>query len=188
MRNTFAATALLSALFLIFLNESACGEDSQSDLSKRVGDLERRIATLERLLLARSLGSETDVTEIESRLAAAEEQLQRTERLFKKGFVTNLQLETAKSTVARVLKELQLAKAAQRDRQIVLEGEVLDATQKLMAATQRLKFSERLRAKGFVSELQVQADKLEFERAGKRLEHAKTKLKAHEQALKKPEN
>ena len=188
MRNTFVATALLGALVLVFLSEPTRGQDSQSDLEKRIGKLEQRVATLERLLSVQSVASSVTVAGAESRLAATEEQLQHTERLHKKGFVTKLQLDADRFAVAKALKELQLAKAAEKDKKTALEIDVLDAEEDLAVATEHLKHSERLRAKGFVSELQVTAAKLEVERVRKRLDRAQAKLKTHEQSLKDVDN
>ena len=183
MRNTFVATGLVSALVLISSHQPTRAQDLQPDLDERIGKLEQRVTTLERLLLVQS-----GVTVAESRLAAAEETLQYTERLHKKGFVTQLQLEAGKLAVARALKELQLAKAAQKEKKSVLEIEVLKAEHNLSIATAHLRFSERLRQRGFVTELQVKADKFVLEKARNALERAKAKLKTYQQSLKDADN
>ena len=68
--------------------------------------------------------------------------------------------------------------AAQKKGNAALEIEVLQAEQNLLRAKERLKFSERLFAKGYAPESQVEIDTLAVEKAQRELEGINTKLKA----------
>ncbi len=186
MRNTFVTTGLLGVLILT-TSPLSRAQESQSGLIKRIGDLEQKVTTLERLLSSRAQDTSATVLAADEKLAAAEQQLHYTERLHKRGYVTRLQLEANRFAVAKARKELQLAKA-QKDKRTLLEIDILTAEQNLVVATERSQYRERLWAKGYVTESQVKADRLVVEKARKELENAKAKLKMNENSLKEVMN
>lgn len=65
-----------------------------------------------------------------------------------------------------------------------LESELFVAEENLSRAIEYLKYSEKLAAKGYVSELQLQADKFAVEKARKEADAAKTKLRVLEEFTK----
>jgi multidrug resistance efflux pump len=173
MRYRICDYGILAAFVLLTSSHLAQSQDSQTEIEKRLGELEQRVDRLERRLVVTP-----ELTKAESRLAAAREKLEHTERLYKKGYVSELQVEADRLAVAKARQELQLAKADRTRRHALLEIDVLQAEHKLAIATERLRFRERLRIKGYVTDSQVQTDKIAAERARRELERAQARLKA----------
>jgi hypothetical protein len=70
-----------------------------------------------------------------------------------------------------------LSNAAKQAEQTNLEIEVLKAEQILLNATERLLFSQRLHAKGYVTQSRITADELAVKQANLELELAKAELR-----------
>ena len=122
----------------------------------------------------------------EARLAAAQEKLQHTDRLHKKGYVTRFQLDADRFAVARAQQELQRARGQANDVKTAHEIEVLDAEHNLAIATERLRHSERLFKRGFATDIRVKADRIAVETARRRLEATKTERKTESKKTEEP--
>jgi len=184
MSKTFVALSLVGGSLLLFSLHATGGQDVAPDLAKRITELEKRVAKLERLLLVDALASTSTVSEAEAKLVAAEERLQYSQRLHGKGYVSKTDLDADRAGVLKARRQLELAKAAQDDITKVLEIEVLEAEHNLAVATQRLEYTERLAAKNYATEAAVKAEKLTVEKAFKELVRVEAKLQVHQEPTK----
>lgn len=187
MRNKLVATGL-SVLVLAVLISSppARSQPPNKELEKRVEQLEQKVAQLERLLRLQTVTIAASVPHAEARLASAQEKLQHTDRLHKKGYVTRFQLDADRFAVARAQQELQLARGQANDVKTAHEIEILDAEHNLAIATERLRHSERLFKRGFATDIRVKADRIAVKNARERLEATKTEPKTESKKTGEP--
>ena len=188
MGRTLAAAGIIGGTLLVYCLQATGGQDAEADLPKRVAQLEKKVAGLERLLLARSPSSADNVTEAAAKLAAAEHELRYTRQLHEKGYVTETQLHADGLAVAMARAALERAKAAHSDVEKILDIEVLEAEHNLSVATERLEFTERLAAKGYAGEDQLKAGRFKVEKARKELQRAEARLEAHRQSPRQAPN
>ena len=151
---------------------------SDGELAAKVRQLEKRVARLERLLLVVRPSVRKTLSEAEQGLGVAKQQLEFSERMARKGYITQLELAGARYAVEKARKQLALAKGEATAQRTEVEIQVLEAEHNVTAATEKLQISKRMVAKGYLTQLELQGAKLAVERARLELREAKVRLKA----------
>ena len=128
-------------------------------LVRRIEELERRVTALERLRgvpVAKAVNlsaSPVSVEEAEQLVATTADRHAFSERMYKKGYISEAEMEADKYEATRAELLLQLAKATrdqQPTEQLTQRFEILEAEFNLNVATRQLQLAESLTAKGLL--------------------------------------
>lgn len=177
-------TALVGGLaaFLVMVllgtgNSAPQDPPAPATLQDRVEQLEKRVAWLESQM-GQLCAEDANLARInaEHQLAIIEERFKQTERLAAHGFVSAEQLQADRLALEIARRDVQLAGARTQNQEEAAHLEVLNAEAVLRQAELRHDHSQRLLAKGYVSQAQAAADAADVERARKVLEAARHKL------------
>ena len=145
-------------------------------LLRRVAVLERRVDRLERLLpdTAPGLASIT-VESAQRQVANAADRLTYSKELFRKGYISQVQLEAEQFEYSRAQKVFQFAKAVRDEAEtqaIEAEIAILDAEHDLNVAQRQLKVAERMTASGLMQASVIDGHRRTVEAAQQRLNEA----------------
>lgn len=149
-------------------------------LEQTLEQLDARVRRLERLMMATGRFPAITVMEAEAELALAETTLRASEEAHASGALSAARLAVDRLAAVRARAQLEMAKAAQQDRLIELELDVIHAERQLLNETQRLKGLERTLARGYGSPDRRQLLRLEIDRAQKELDRAKARLQSQQ--------
>lgn len=129
-------------------------------LVQRIEELERRVTILERLdgpqhpdPLTVSEEGLISVEDAEQLVAVTSERQVFSERLFRKGYVSEAEMETDRYDASRAIKLLELAEATRDGNstaEIMNEMDVLEAQHNLEIAKRQLRLAEELTARGLL--------------------------------------
>lgn len=166
-------------LFLGGIFSLAAVQDGESEgkMEQKIGDLEKRVVKLERILYSTSQLSRI---EAERRLENARATLENSRKLRKKGFINDAQLQNDEFAVRQAEQELELATASDGTAKQGAELELINAEQELLQAKRELVYIEKLESRGFSTKFEVQRVERLVRFKERSVEAAKQKLAAFE--------
>lgn len=147
---------------------------------RRIEALEQRVAALERLVGRQmpAVDPEATVPTVEGaqrRLEAAREHLAYSQDVFRKGYISEAELETDRYLCERAEIVLEMARAAREGASLnKLESalQARDAKHDLRAAQRQLQLARRLRAQGLVGATSIEAHREAVAEAQRRVDRA----------------
>ena len=161
----------------VFSIASVQEQNTVEKLGQKIDELQKRVVKLERIIYSTSQLSRLDA---ERRLTNAQETLEHSRQLRKKGFINDAQLKNDEFAVRQAEQELELATSSEDTAKQGAELELMNSEQDLIQARRELLYIEKLESRGFSTKYEVQRVERLVRFKERAVELAKQKLAAFE--------